>query len=88
MKIIFHKIFARNKADLHCKVPIRMTLAVLGGEIDIQSIDGAKIKVKVPEGTQTGTKLRCREKGMPYMNSHARGDLYVQVIVETLNPKI
>ncbi|WP_265023471.1 molecular chaperone DnaJ [Wolbachia endosymbiont (group A) of Epistrophe grossularia] len=87
VKIIFHKIFARNKADLHCKVPIRMTLAVLGGEIDIQSIDGAKIKVKVPEGTQTGTKLRCREKGMPYMNSHARGNLYVQVIVETLNPK-
>lgn len=87
VKIISHKIFARNKADLHCKVPIRMTLAVLGGEIDVQSIDGAKIKVKVPEGTQTGTKLRCREKGMPYMNSHVRGDLYVQVIVETLNPK-
>ncbi|WCR58313.1 molecular chaperone DnaJ [Wolbachia endosymbiont of Ctenocephalides felis wCfeJ] len=82
-----HKIFTRNKADLHCKVSIRMTLAVLGGEIDVQSIDGAKIKVKVPEGTQTGTKLRCREKGMPYMNSNVRGDLYVQVTVETLDPK-
>ncbi|MCA4774084.1 molecular chaperone DnaJ [Wolbachia endosymbiont of Mansonella perstans] len=87
VKIAPHKIFTRDKADLHCKVPIRMTLAVLGGEIDIQSIDGAKIKVKVPEGIQTGTKLRCREKGMPYMNSNVRGDLYVQVIVETLNPK-
>ncbi|MDG7057045.1 MAG: molecular chaperone DnaJ [Wolbachia endosymbiont of Penenirmus auritus] len=87
VKIAPHKIFTRDKADLHCKVPIRMTLAVLGGEIDVQSIDGAKIKVKVPEGTQTGTKLRCREKGMPCMNSNVRGDLYVQVIVETLNPK-
>ncbi|CAG5057352.1 unnamed protein product [Parnassius apollo] len=63
---------------LHCKVPIRMTLAVLGGEIDVQSIDGAKIKVKVPESTQTGTKLRCKEKGMPHMNSHVRGDFYVE----------
>ncbi len=88
VKIVPHKIFTRNKADLHCKVPVRMTLAVLGGEIDVQSIDGVKIKVKVPEGTQTGTKLRCREKGMPYMNSNVRGDLYVQVIVETLNPKL
>ncbi|WP_168464275.1 molecular chaperone DnaJ [Wolbachia endosymbiont of Ctenocephalides felis wCfeT] len=87
VKIAPHKIFVRNKADLHCKVPIRMTLAVLGGEIEVQSIDGAKIGVKVPEGVQTGTKLRCRDKGMPYMNSHARGDLYVQVIVETLNIK-
>ncbi|MGL9717657.1 MAG: molecular chaperone DnaJ [Wolbachia sp.] len=87
VKIAPHTIFTRSKVDLHCKVPIRMTLAVLGGEIDVQSIDGAKIKVKVPEGTQTGTKLRCREKGMPYMNSNTRGDLYVQVIVETLNPK-
>ncbi|QKX03010.1 molecular chaperone DnaJ [Wolbachia endosymbiont of Litomosoides sigmodontis] len=86
VKITPHKIFTRNKADLHCKVPIKMTLAVLGGEIDVQSIDGTKIKVKVPEGTQTSTKLRCKEKGMPYMNSHTRGDLYVQVIVETLNP--
>lgn len=43
-----------------------MTLAVFGGEIDVQSIDGAKIKVKVPEGTQTGTKISCKGKGMPY----------------------
>lgn len=87
VKIASHKIFTRDKAHLHCKVPIRMTLAVLGGEIEVQSIDGTKIEIKVPEGIQTGTKLRCREKGMPYMNSHVRGDLYVQVIVETLNPK-
>lgn len=87
VKIIPHKIFTRDKTHLHCKVPVRMTLAALGGEIEVQSIDGARIKVKVPEGTQTGTKLRCREKGMPYINSSNRGDLYVQVIVETLNPK-
>lgn len=87
VKIAPHKVFTRDMAHLNCKVPVRMTLAALGGEIEVQSIDGAKIKIKVPEGTQTGTKLRCREKGMPYINSHTRGDLYVQVIVETLHPK-
>ncbi|MDN5247678.1 MAG: molecular chaperone DnaJ [Wolbachia endosymbiont of Tyrophagus putrescentiae] len=87
VNIASHKVFTREKADLHCKIPVRMTLAALGGEIEVQSIDGAKIKVKIPEGTQTGTKLRCREKGMHYMNSSTRGDLYVQVIVQTLNPK-
>lgn len=87
VKIATHKTFTKNKSDLHCKVPVGMIRATLGGEIEVQSIDGAKIKVKIPEGTQTNTKLRCKEKGMPYMNSSARGDLYVQVIVETLNPK-
>ncbi|WFW29872.1 MAG: molecular chaperone DnaJ [Wolbachia endosymbiont of Menacanthus eurysternus] len=87
IKIAPHKIFTRDKADLHCKIPIKMTLAILGGEIDVQLIDGFKIRMKIPEGTQTGTKLRCKEKGMPYVNSNMRGDLYVQVIVETLNPK-
>ena len=87
VQIVPHKVFSREKADLHCKIPVRMTLAALGGEIEVQSIDGSRIKVKVPEGTQTGTKLRCREKGMPYINSNARGDLYVQVIVQTPNPK-
>ena len=87
IKITSHKTFTRDKAHLHCKVPIRMTLAALGGEIEVQAIDGARIKVNVPEGTQTGTKLRCKGKGMPYVNSNTRGDLYVQLVVETLNPK-
>ncbi|MDD9331177.1 MAG: molecular chaperone DnaJ [Wolbachia sp.] len=87
VKIAPHKVFTRDKAHLYCKVPIRMTLAALGGEIEVQSIDGAKIEVKVPESTQTGTRLRCRDKGMPHINSHVRGDLYVQVVVETLNIK-
>ncbi|UWI83107.1 molecular chaperone DnaJ [Wolbachia endosymbiont of Howardula sp.] len=87
VKIAPHKIFTRNKADLYCKVPINMTLAILGGEIDVYSIDGIHIKVKVPEGIQTNTKLRCKEKGMYYINSYTRGDLYVQVIVMTVHPK-
>jgi len=87
VKIAKHDTFDRDKANLCCKVPIKMTQAVLGGEVDVQLIDGSKIKVKVPEGTQAGTKLRCRGKGMPCVGSGACGDLYVQVIVETLNPK-
>lgn len=82
-----HKIFTRDKVHLQCKVPVRMTLAALGGEIEVDSMDGSVIKVKVPEATQTGTKLRCRGKGMPYINSNTYGDLYIQIVVETLNPK-
>ncbi len=82
-----HQVFTCDKVHLHCKVPVRMTLAALGGEIEVQSIDGSKIKVKLPECTQTGTKLRCKGKGMPYVNSDTCGDLYVQVIIETLNPR-
>lgn len=79
-----HKFFTRKGADIYCKVPVRMILATLGGEIEVPTINGTHAKVKVPAGTQTGDKLRLKEKGMPHMNSTNRtGDMYIQVNVET-----
>ncbi|WP_339045452.1 molecular chaperone DnaJ [Candidatus Mesenet endosymbiont of Agriotes lineatus] len=79
-----NKFFTRKGADIYCKVPVRMTLATLGGEIEVPTINGTYAKVKVPAGAQTGDKLRLKEKGMPYINSTNRtGDMYIQVTVET-----
>ncbi|KJV63526.1 MULTISPECIES: molecular chaperone DnaJ [Ehrlichia] len=78
-----HKFFTRNGADLYCNVPIKMTLAALGGYIEMPSIDGTWTKVKVPEGSQNGDKLRLKEKGMSTVNSSKRGDMYIQITVET-----
>jgi molecular chaperone DnaJ len=78
-----HDFFQREGADLHCRVPISMVRAALGGSIEVPSIDGEKAKVKIPEATQTGRQFRLRGKGMPIMRSSQTGDMYVQVVVET-----
>ena len=78
-----HEFFARDGADLSCRVPISMTTAALGGQIEVAGLDGAKTRVKVPEGTQHGKTFRLRGKGMPVLRSPQTGDLYIQVAVET-----
>jgi molecular chaperone DnaJ len=78
-----HPFFQRDAADLHCRVPISMVSAALGGEITVPTIDGGKAKVAVPEGTQTGRQVRIRGKGMPVLRSREVGDMYVQLFVET-----
>lgn len=78
-----HKFFRRDGANLHCRVPIPMTTAALGGEIDVPGMDKSSIKVKIPAGTQGGQQLRLRAKGMPVLRSEAFGDLYIEVHVET-----
>jgi molecular chaperone DnaJ len=75
--------FQREGADLHCRVPISMVLAALGGEIEVPTIDGNDSRVKVPEATQSGRRFRLQGKGMPVLRSKQRGDMYVQVLVET-----
>ncbi|AHX11455.1 chaperone protein DnaJ [Neorickettsia helminthoeca str. Oregon] len=75
--------FQRKNNDLYCDAPIRMSLAALGGEIEVPAPEGAKLKIKVPEGTQTGDKLKLRGKGMYLLNSEHRGDMYVRITVET-----
>ncbi len=83
LSIIPHAIFQREGADLFCRVPISMTTASLGGEFEVPTIDVGRTRVKIPEGTQTGKRLRLQSKGMPVLRSKARGDMYVQVTVET-----
>jgi molecular chaperone DnaJ len=78
-----HPFFQRDAADLHCRVPISMVSAALGGEITVPTIDGGKAKVPIPEGTQTGRQVRLKSKGMPVLRSRDVGDMYVQLFVET-----
>jgi molecular chaperone DnaJ len=78
-----HRLFQREGANIHCLVPIAMATAALGGAIEVPSIDGSRAKVTIPAGTQTGHQFRLRGKGMSILRSHARGDMFVQVSVET-----
>src|SRR5215467_825331 len=78
-----HQFFQREGADLHCRVPVSMVTAALGGEFEVPTIDGNQTRVKVPEGTQSGRRFRLQGKGMPVLRSKQLGDMYVQVLVET-----
>jgi molecular chaperone DnaJ len=78
-----HPFFQRDGADLHCRVPVSMVTAALGGEFEVPTIDGGKTRVKVPEGTQSGRRFRLQSKGMPVLRAKQSGDMYVQVVVET-----
>jgi molecular chaperone DnaJ len=83
LSIESHPFFQRDGADLHCRVPISMVTAALGGAIEVPTIEGGMTKVKVPEGAQTGRRFRLAGKGMPVLRSKQAGDMYVQVMVET-----
>src|SRR5450432_1780508 len=83
LSLASHPSFQRDGADLHCRVPISMVAAALGGEFEVPTIDGGKTRVKVPEGTQSGRRFRLQDKGMPVLRSKQTGDMYVQVVVET-----
>ena len=78
-----HEFFQRDGADLYCKVPISMSTAALGGEIEVPTIDGKKARVNIPEGAQNGKQFRLKSKGMPVLRSTQSGDMYIQVAVET-----
>ena len=78
-----HEFFQRDGADLFCSVPISMTTAALGGQFDVNTLDGSQARVKVTEGTQNGKRFRLKGKGMPVLRQPSLGDLYIQVVVET-----
>jgi molecular chaperone DnaJ len=78
-----HEFFQREGANILMRVPLRMTQAALGGDIDVPVIDGSKAKVKIPSGTQTGDNFRLRGKGFSVLRSNQRGDMFIQVAVET-----
>ncbi|MFK8253641.1 molecular chaperone DnaJ [Ancylobacter terrae] len=83
LSIAAHEFFQRDGADLFCRVPISMVTAALGGSVEVPGIDGAKNKVKIPEGTQSGKRFRLTGKGMPVLRTRNHGDMHVQVVVET-----
>lgn len=80
LRVAEHPVFDREGQDLHCTVPVNVAQAALGTEIDILTFDGLE-SVKIPEGTQPGSKVRLRGKGVPLVNSSSRGDLYVHIEV-------
>ena len=77
-----HPFFEREGNDLHCVIPISFTQAALGAEISVPTLEGEHV-LKVPDGTQSGTTLRIRGKGVPVLNGHGKGDLFVEVRVQT-----
>jgi len=78
-----HPIFQRDGVNLFCRVPVSITTAALGGEVEVPTIDGGKSRVKVPEGAQTGKQMRLRAKGMPALRGGGVGDMLIELAVET-----
>ena len=78
-----HALFERDGPNLFCRAPVPMTTAALGGDVEIPTIDGGRSKLKVPEGSQSGRRMRLRGKGMSTLRSSQRGDMYVELSVET-----
>ena len=78
-----HRLFQRDGAHIHVKVPIAMTNATLGGAIEVPTIDGGRARLTIPAGTQSGHQFRLKGKGMTVLRSANRGDMYVEVAVET-----
>src|SRR5689334_7676705 len=81
-----HPIFERQAYDLHCTVPINVSQAALGTDVDLLTFDGLQT-VKIPEGTQAGSRVKLRGLGVPHLQSNGRGDLFVQVNVK-VPPKL
>jgi molecular chaperone DnaJ len=77
-----HKFFERDGDDLHCVIPVSFPQAALGTEIEVATLEGPE-PLKIPEGTQSGREFKLRGKGVPHLNQHGKGDLIVQVRVQT-----
>jgi len=78
-----HSIFEREGTNLFCRVPISFTMAALGGTIRVPSLDGDEHEIRIPAGIQSGKQLRQRGAGMPVLNGRGRGDMVMQIEVET-----
>ena len=78
-----HQMFEREGADVHCRVPISMVQATLGGNIEVPTLDGKTARINIPAGAQSGHQFRLRAKGMPIVRSTQRGDMYIEINVET-----
>lgn len=83
LKVKPHPIFTRRGQDLVCVLPVPMTLAALGSDMEIPTLDGELERVRVDPGTESGTVIRLRGRGVPHLGRRGRGDLYVTVLVET-----
>lgn len=83
ISVASHSLFVRDGTSIFCRVPIPMTTASLGGSVEVPVIDGGKARVTVPSGAQTGQRFRLKQKGMRALRGQSRGDMYVEIEVET-----
>jgi molecular chaperone DnaJ len=78
-----HDLFERDGADLYCVAPIPMTTAALGGDVEGPTIEGGRVSIAIREGAQTAKRFRIKGKGMSRLNQKGRGDMFVEIQVET-----
>ncbi len=78
-----HRLFRREGPNVFCRVPVAMTTGALGGQVEVPTIEGERQKISVPAGTQTGKQFRIRGKGMTELHGQGRGDMFVEIVVET-----
>ena len=78
-----HKLFERDGINLHCRVPVSMVKAALGGQVEVPTIDGGRARVQIPSGSQSGRQMRLRGKGMPALRGQGVGDMFIELAVET-----
>ncbi len=78
-----HRMFRREGANIFCRVPIPMVTGALGGQVEVPTIEGRRLRIAVPAGTQSGKQIRLRSKGMSELHGHTRGDMFVEIVVET-----
>ncbi len=83
IEVARHKLFEREGNNLHCRVPVSMAKAALGGAIEVPTIDGGRGRVQIPEGSQSGRQMRLRGKGMPALRGGGTGDMFIELAVET-----
>jgi len=83
IEVAKHKLFDRDENHLFCHVPVSMTTAALGGDLEVPTIDGGRARVKIPAGSQAGRQMRLRGKGMPALRGGGTGDMFIELAVET-----
>ncbi len=83
IEVTEHNLFERDGVDLYCRVPVSMTTAAIGGDVEVPTIEGGRSRVKVPAGSQSGRQMRLRAKGMPALRGGGQGDMFIELAVET-----
>jgi len=76
------KLFEREEENIFCQIPISITTAILGGDVEVPTIEGKKARLNIPPGTQSETQFRLKGKGMSILRQKRRGDMYVEANVE------
>jgi molecular chaperone DnaJ len=83
VEVTKHDLFERDGTNLYCRVPVSMSTAALGGNIEVPTIDGGRGRVQIPSGSQSGRQMRLRSKGMPALRGGGVGDMFIELAVET-----